>query len=115
MLFLSTLPDTGGTYTSGDNEGKFYLSLPPDRVFNRGRLVEAMDRLGCRLKILLTDACRYSVDVQAIYVNARPEDDFYKHLFFQHKGLSECRCSESGEYAVSNPQLVGCLQQHLLK
>ena len=40
----------GGTYPSGDNVGEFHLSLPPDGAFNRGRLVEAMDRLGCRLK-----------------------------------------------------------------
>ena len=76
----------GGTYPSGDNVGEFHLSLPSG-AFNRGRLVEAMDRLGCRLKILLTDTGSYSVSLLKFGPHPVNFATFYKHLFFQHEGF----------------------------
>ena len=103
----------GGTYKadrtySGDvgNEGEFFLQLP-GVVINRGRLVEAMDRLGCRLKILLTDACSYGVEVEPFNLNPPDLKEFYKNLFFQHKGFLNVVAASPGEYATSTPEAGG--------
>ena len=113
MLFLSTLLATVAHIEQIEHIQVMWemrvnsTSLYQVENFNRSRLVEAMDRLGCRLKILLTDACSYGVPVREINLNPQPPEDFYKNLFFQHKGFLNATAASPGQYAISTPQLGG--------
>ena len=86
--------------------GNFYLFLAGEK-FSRNRLVEAMDALPCRLKILMTDPCEYGGERSVPLVPIPSHSDaLYKHLFYEHEGFFNVTAATKGEYALSN-QLGG--------
>ena len=81
----------------GVKSDHFTIVLGGNESFHRNRLVDRMDELGCRLKILMTDSCSYSGE-PVTYVN--PSDlDAYRHLFLEHKGFFNVTAASKGEIA----------------
>ena len=81
---------------------ELYLSLPGGDKFDRNVLADAVERIPCRLKILLTDACSFGVPITIPYFNT--VNTAYVNLFLEHKGFLNVAAAVEGEYALGNPE-----------
>ena len=86
----------------GANRGtrELYLSLPGGDKFDRNVLADAVERIPCRLKILLTDACSFGVPITIPYLNSVKRA--YLNLFLEHKGFLNVAAAVEGEFAIGN-------------
>ena len=75
---------------------ELYLNFAGVKV-ERPPIAEALEALPCRLKLLVTDACSYGVEIQVPYVNTLKEA--YKNLFLEHEGFLNLAAATEGEYA----------------
>ena len=76
---------------------ELYLSFSGVKV-ERPTVTEALDALQCRLKLLVTDACNYGVEITQSYVNPGLPVA-YRHLFLEHRGFLNLASATEGEYA----------------
>ena len=105
-------------YYNGDGHGgkdrELYLELLDDENFRRKAIVEAMEQLACRLKILVTDSGSQGTPVpepldvfESLY---RPKgenrslfrEQAYTHLFFEHEGFLNLTAATEGERAFED-------------
>ena len=89
-------------YFSGDggtdlNTGELYLSLPTTKL-ERKQLANAIDSISCRLKILVTDPCNYSVP--QIPDPMRSQKTAFADLFLEHQGFLNVAGATEGELIV---------------
>lgn len=103
----------GKADTHGAKE--LYLLLPHGN-FYRNQLVKAMERLQCRLKILITENCSSGPSVAAstnldtqlhkfdVNKGADSPDlgDTFRHLFIEHKGFLDLTSASEGELSFGN-------------
>ena len=88
----------------------------PDKNLSRHQLAKAMERLRCRLKILITDSCssgprvtaqtnlntkRDSFDVDKI-VDSPDIGESFIDLFLEHKGFLNLTSTSEGEFAFGD-------------
>ena len=79
---------------------ELYLSLPGGDKFERKVLADAVERIPCRLKILLTDACSFGVPITIPYFNT--VKTAYVNLFLEHAGFLNVAGAVEGEYALGD-------------
>ena len=97
---------------------ELYLSLPSDGKFDRKVLADAVDRIPCRLKILLTDTDSYGVPIldggsstrssyfpftfldESWPVLSIPFQKVYANLFLEHAGFLNVAAATEGEYSI---------------
>lgn len=106
---------TGHGKADTEGEKELYLLLPQSK-FYRDKLVDAMDRLPCRLKILITENCssgprvsaskNLEIQLQKFDVNKIVESpdigDTFTHLFIQHKGFLDLTSASEGELSLGD-------------
>ena len=95
--------DVVWVYYSGhggaDHETRnFHIVLGRNELLHRNRLVDKMDELDARLKILMTDACHYGSwsFPTPIY---RPHPNLFRNLLLEHKGFFNVMGAVTGEFA----------------
>ena len=80
-----------------------YLNLTDGQLF-RYELAEAMEKVNCRLKMLITDACS-NTPRPPIVASSQPVETVSKRhirdLFGQHEGFLHLNAASEGEYAWS--------------
>ena len=103
----------GGT----DTETKdMYITLQAKQRLYRKEIVEALEGLDCRLKMLITDA-RVFLDPHPVIILADPFADTKPalyNLFFEHEGFLNISSASEGEIAVGDSREGGCFTRSLL-
>ena len=80
---------------------ELYLILIEEHL-QRKLIVELMNRIPCRLKILITDACSFGG--ASVKVGAVPTlESALRDLFFEHKGFLNVAGAAIGELSVGDP------------
>ena len=106
---------TGHGKADTEGEKELYLLLPQAN-FYRHKLVNAMKRLQCRLKILVTENCSSGPRVAASTSSERQLHKFdvnkiadspdladtFTHLFIQHKGFLDITSASEGEFSLGD-------------
>ena len=107
-------------YYHGDGyageSGELYLSLLDNESFPRKAIAASMQRLACRLKILVTDAGSQGTPVtepldvfESLYRRkgknqSLSREQAYTHLFFEHEGFLNLTAATEGERAFEDPK-----------
>lgn len=84
-----------------------YLNLTDGELY-RYKLADAMERVNCRLKMLITDACSNAprpLIVASSYAVETVSKSHIKNLFGQHKGFLHLSAASEGQYSWSHLEL----------
>ena len=84
-----------------------YLNLTDRRLF-RYELAEAMEKVNCRLKMLITDACSNAPRLPIVtssYAVETVSKGHIKNLFGQHEGFLHLNAASEGQYSWSHLEL----------
>ena len=84
-----------------------YLNLTDGELF-RYELAEAMEKVNCRLKMLITDACSNAPRLPIVassYAVETVSKRHIKNLFGQHEGFLHLNAASEGQYSWSNLEL----------
>ena len=84
-----------------------YLNLTDGRLF-RYKLADAMEKVNCRLKMLITNACSNAPRPPIVASNFAVETvskHYIKHLFGQHEGFLHLNAATEGQYSWSHLEL----------
>ncbi len=84
-----------------------FLNLTDRRLY-RYELAEAMEKLNCRLKMLITDACSNAPRlpiVSSSYAVETVSKSHIRHLFGQHEGFLHLNAASEGQYSWSHLEL----------
>lgn len=83
-----------------------FLSLTDGKLF-RYELADALEKVNCRLKMLITDACSNAPlpPVASFYTVETVNKRHIKDLFGQHEGFLHISAASEGQYAWCNKKL----------
>ena len=84
-----------------------YLNLTDGRLF-RYELAEAMEKVDCRLKMLITDACSNAPRLPIVtssYAVETVSKSYIRDLFGQHEGFLHLNAASEGQYSWSHLEL----------
>ncbi len=86
---------------------KTYLNLTDGQLF-RYKLADAMAKVDCRLKMLITDACSNAPRLPIVtssYAVETVSKRHIRHLFGQHEGFLHLNAASEGQYSWSHLEL----------